>query len=132
MWGRTEYQTPSRFLAEIPENLLAGEVDAIKGRNRNEEPEDYFGRSFSYKPRTYVSSQPAWAKGIGVKVIKKKPEAKNAHGSFKAGDRVRSKEYGEGQITEITELAKDRRVLTVAFKGRTAKFIEAFAALEKI
>ena len=132
MWGRTEYQTPSRFLAEIPENLLAGEVDAIKGRNRNEEPEDYFGRSFSYKPRTYVSSQPAWAKGIGVKVIKKKPEAKNAHGSFKAGDRVRSREYGEGQITEITELAKDRRVLTVAFKGRTAKFIEAFAALEKI
>ena len=57
---------------------------------------------------------------------------KNADGTFKVGDRVRSKEYGEGEITEIKELSKDRRVLTVSFRGRTAKFIEAFAALEKI
>ena len=132
MWGRTEYQIPSRFLKEIPEKLLSGDVSSLKDRESNEEPEDYFGHSFAYKPRTYVSSQPAWAKGIGVKVIKKKPEAKNSSGSFHVGDKVRSKEYGEGEITDIKELAKDRRVLTVVFRNRTAKFIEAFAALEKI
>lgn len=132
MWGRTEYQTPSRFLGDIPPSMLSGDISALK-EEKKEEPEDYFGHSFGYKPRTYASNQPAWARGIGVNVVKKKkPEAKNAEGTFHAGDKVRSREYGEGEITDIKELAEGRRVLTVAFRGRTAKFIEAFAALEKI
>ncbi len=132
MWGRTEREIPSRFLAEIPENLLAGDASAINSRNRSTSPDDYMGRTFSYKPRTYVSNEPSWAGNLKVNVIKKKPQKKNADGTFKVGDRVRSREYGEGEITEIKELSKDRRVLTVSFRGRTAKFIEAFAALEKI
>ena len=56
----------------------------------------------------------------------------NRSGSFSVGDRVRSANYGEGTVTGIETRDNGNRVLTIQFKGRTAKFIEAFAALEKI
>ena len=45
---------------------------------------------------------------------------------------MRSSNYGEGVIRDIEEKANGNRVLVIDFHGRTAKFIEAYAALEKV
>ena len=50
---------------------------------------------------------------------------------FSVGDRVLSDSYGEGVINEIEDRG-DKRILIIRFKDRTAKFIEAFAKLQKL
>lgn len=116
MWSRIEYHTPSRFLREIPPALLSGEVSVLS--------RDRARKDTSEIKRT----------GFGAAIEEKKAveqPAKNQAGSFSVGDKVKG-EYGLGVITAISELpARDSRVLVVQFPGRTAKFIEKYAKLEK-
>ena len=51
--------------------------------------------------------------------------------TFSPGDRVRSVNYGIGTVRSI-EVKNGRRILQIDFNGRMAKFIEAYAALEKV
>ena len=134
MWGRTEYHIPSRFMGEIPESLLSGETAYMKGRPSSSAM-GYVGSSIT--PRRHyesVENKPSWASSISIKgktaPASERP-VRNEANTFSAGDRVRSSNYGEGIIRDI-ELKNGNRILVIDFKGRTAKFIEAFAALEKL
>ncbi len=134
MWGRTEYHIPSRFMGEIPESLLSGETAYMKGRPSSSTM-GYVGSSIT--PRRHyesVENKPSWASSISIKgktaPASERP-VRNEANTFSAGDRVRSSNYGEGIIRDI-ELKNGNRILVIDFKGRTAKFIEAFAALEKL
>ena len=131
MWGRGEYHSPSRFLQEIPRPLLAGDATYLSiGAHRAESPSSCIGSSFAPKRRTEVSSRPSWSEGI---VIRKKGEEKRKESfvTFSPGDRVRSVNYGIGTVRSI-EVKNGRRILQIDFNGRMAKFIEAYAALEKV
>ncbi len=135
MWGRNEYHMPSRFLREIPQSLLSGEKEAIIGR-RSQSAFSFTGSPIVRSSRSQsFENKPSWASGINIEKNNKKPAERtpvNRSGSFSVGDRVRSANYGEGTVTGIETRDNGNRVLTIQFKGRTAKFIEAFAALEKI
>ena len=131
MWGRGEYHSPSRFLQEIPRPLLAGDAAYLSiGAHRAESPSSCVGSSFAPKRRTEVSSRPSWSEGI---VIRKKGEEKRKESfvTFSPGDRVRSVNYGIGTVRSI-EVKNGRRILQIDFNDRMAKFIEAYAALEKV
>ncbi len=136
MWGRNEYHIPSRFLSEIPERMLSGDVAYTKGRP-SVQASGYVGSRIEHRSYSQsVENKPAWASGIAIRKggsseAPKRPEVNKAF-TFNAGDRVRSSNYGEGVIRDIEEKANGNRVLVIDFPGRTAKFIEAYAALEKV
>ncbi len=112
LWGMVDYQIPSRFLSEIPADLIATEVRE--------------------KPRTVIENRPQWSSLIPDKPKVRKVAPRNKDGYFSAGDAVRSKDFGRGIIEDIVEKSPGRRVLTVRFGKKTAKYIEAFADLERI
>ena len=136
MWGRNEYHIPSRFLSEIPERMLSGDVAYTKGRP-SIQASGYVGSRIEHRSYSQsVENKPAWASGIAIRKggssqAPKRPEVNKAF-TFNAGDRVQSSNYGEGVIRDIEEKANGNRVLVIDFPGRTAKFIEAYAALEKV
>ena len=84
----------------------------------------------SYRDIGLVACHKGFDEGVASIVPERK--AVNAAGSFSVGDRVRSANYGEGIIEAIENKENGNRVLTIKFPGRTARFIEAFAALEKL
>jgi DNA helicase-2/ATP-dependent DNA helicase PcrA len=73
-WGEREYQMPSRFLAEIPENLKAGTISGSRGG---------WGMAL---PRR---SEPERVSSVTV--------------SFRAGERVRHAKFGVGEVVEAGE-----------------------------
>lgn len=116
LWGRTEMQRPSRFLREIPQDMIAADLRS----------------SVSQRPYSSIVNTPSWASGISFekpKVQKVKP--RNEYGTFSVGDDVTNPEFGRGKVIEIDDKGEGRRVITVRFGKSTAKFIEAFAKLEK-
>ena len=131
MWGKAEYHMPSRFFSDIPSGLLEGEVMMLQPGNRRVSPVSFVGAEI--RPRrtvSYIDNKPSWSDGISFR--KKSEERKPTNTvKFSVGERVLSDSYGEGVINEIEDRG-DKRILIIRFKDRTAKFIEAFAKLQKL
>lgn len=126
--GETQYNKMSRFLKEIPMELLS--TGAVFTKNK-EEPEvkvsAYMQAKQAFKAKPFGGSAPysqSPAKSFG------KPSGKGL--DYKTGDRVRHIKFGEGTVTAIIEGGRDYEV-TVAFDtAGTKKMFAAFAKLEKI
>lgn len=126
--GETQYNKMSRFLKEIPMELLS--TGAVFTKDK-EEPEAkvsaYMQAKQAFKAKPFGGSVPysqSPAKSFG------KPSGKGL--DYKTGDRVRHIKFGEGTVTAIIEGGRDYEV-TVAFDtAGTKKMFAAFAKLEKI
>lgn len=126
--GETQYNKMSRFLKEIPMELLS--TGAVFTKDK-EEPEvkvsAYMQAKQAFKAKPFGGSAPysqAPARSFG------KPSGKGL--DYKTGDRVRHIKFGEGTVTAIIEGGRDYEV-TVAFDtAGTKKMFAAFAKLEKI
>lgn len=126
--GETQYNKMSRFLKEIPMELLS--TGAVFTKDK-EEPEvkvsAYMQAKQAFKAKPFGGSAPysqSLAKSFG------KPSGKGL--DYKTGDRVRHIKFGEGTVTAIIEGGRDYEV-TVAFDtAGTKKMFAAFAKLEKI
>lgn len=126
--GETQYNKMSRFLKEIPMELLS--TGAVFTKDK-EEPEvkvsAYMQAKQAFKAKPFGGSAPysqSPAKSFG------KPSGKGL--DYKTGDRVRHIKFGEGTVTAIIEGGRDYEV-TVAFDtAGTKKMFAAFAKLEKI
>ena len=126
--GETQYNKMSRFLKEIPMELLS--TGAVFTKDK-EEPEvkvsAYMQAKQAFKAKPFGGSTPysqSPAKSFG------KPSGKGL--DYKTGDRVRHIKFGEGTVTAIIEGGRDYEV-TVAFDtAGTKKMFAAYAKLEKI
>ena len=126
--GETQYNKMSRFLKEIPMELLS--TGAVFTKDK-EEPEvkvsAYMQAKQAFKAKPFGGSAPysqSPAKSFG------KPSGKGL--DYKTGDRVRHIKFGEGTVTAIIEGGRDYEV-TVAFDtAGTKKMFATFAKLEKI
>lgn len=126
--GETQYNKMSRFLKEIPMELLS--TGAVFTKDK-EEPEvkvsAYMQAKQAFKAKPFGGSTPysqSPAKSFG------KPSGKGL--DYKTGDRVRHIKFGEGTVTAIIEGGRDYEV-TVAFDtAGTKKMFAAFAKLVKI
>jgi DNA helicase-2/ATP-dependent DNA helicase PcrA len=127
---------PSRFLAEIPSELVEtvrGSMAEI-GEKRRYEPDpeysysaDEFLRRVRGKPELSVAApKPARAaSSFGRPAIKR-----GANADPMLGRKVRHPSYGVGTVVGVEGDEEDRRI-SVSFPGRgTKKFIERFAQLE--
>jgi DNA helicase II / ATP-dependent DNA helicase PcrA len=129
---------PSRFLAEIPSEL----VDTIRGslaeigETRRYEPDlEYSYSSEEFRRRARGAKAPATATGRRRQspAAFGRSAARNGGGANPfLGRKVRHPEYGVGTIVGVEGDDDDRR-LSVSFPGRgTKKFIERYAQLEHV
>ena len=126
--GETQYNKMSRFLKEIPMELLSTGAAFTKEK---EEPEvkvsAYMQAKQAFKAKPFGGSAPysqAPARSFG------KPSGKGL--DYGTGDRMRHIKFGEGTVTAIVEGGRDYEV-TVAFDtAGTKKMFAAFAKLVKI
>src|SRR6266851_2175702 len=126
---------PSRFLAEIPSELVEtvrGSMAEI-GSTRRYEPDP----EYSYSPEEFLrrvrgQSQPPSAprRSSSPNTISR-PAARRGADDPLLGQRVRHPSYGVGTIVGVEGDDEDRR-LSVSFPGRgTKKFVERYAQLEQ-
>ena len=120
LFGRTEYHPLSRFLQEIPRNLLK-----------------IYKRDAGMRPKQQVVQRPAQVKPTGnwyqptpIKSFTPNPNAKAA--SFKPGDHVSHKKFGTGTVVAVKETGDGQEVM-VAFAGAGVRsLLTKYAVLEKI
>lgn len=124
--GITQYNAPSRFLKEIPAELIE-----IPVKPQLSEVGDYIRKSeMRIKP---VFTKPNPYGGI----VKKSqtagiPSPKNVTLDYEVGDKVRAPKYGIGTVEKITPGGADFEV-TVSFKDKgVKKFMAGLSKLKKV
>ena len=116
--GQIQYNAPSRFLAELPPELLD---------NRFKKPQNDPIKHWSFSPaggmKRNIISNP-------YKSELSKPT--NVEIDFKVGDKVRAPKYGIGDVKDIKSAGADYEV-TVLFTGKGAKkFMAGLSKLKKV
>ena len=124
--GETQYNAVSRFVKEIPEELLEGgkAVKPVK-----EEPSGKYRHSTpgSAAPKPFIARATAFTD------LKKGSDIANAAvPDYGPGDRVNHMKFGAGTVLSVEKGARDYEV-TVDFDGfGTKKMFAAFAKLKKM
>ena len=125
---RLRASTPSRFLAEIPAELIEAASGSLAdpGQTRRYETDPDFSDSYSYRrPRT-----PYGKSSRHSTLLLARFAARQTSNDPLIGARVRHSKYGLGTIIEIEGEGEDRK-LTVSFQDYGAKkLIERYANLQ--
>jgi DNA helicase-2/ATP-dependent DNA helicase PcrA len=128
---------PSRFLAEIPSELVdtvRGSMAEIGEKRRYEPDPEYSYSSEEFARRVRGVQKPAAAaprKQAAASSFGRSPAKRGADADPMLGRKVRHPSYGVGTVVGVEGDDEDRRV-SVSFPGRgTKKFIERYAQLEQ-
>ena len=126
IYGRTEMSRPSRFLAEIPEQLVEHkEADFFSGTDLRAPSNIWSERSTRTERKRYMP--PPQHTAADGSVIR--PDASAA---FQAGDAVRHSKWGDGRIVAISGSGEDAE-LSIAFPGEgIKKFVQKYAPILKL
>ncbi|EME8081082.1 DNA helicase PcrA [Enterococcus faecium] len=115
LYGRTQYNRPSRFVEEIDQELLE-----IEGMRPTPKKTPVFA-----KKTVYSYKQPETA------VVPSKSATGGENNSWKPGDKVKHKKWGLGTVVRVSGTSKDLE-LDVAFPSQGVKrLLAAFAPIEK-
>ena len=124
--GETQYNKISRFLKEIPLELLETGPSTKKEKKEESEPvrvkTSFMQAKEAFKTKAFTAPKPVQQFGT----------PKGGKLPYGVGDRVKHIKFGEGTVTAITEGGRDYEV-TVDFDGPgTKKMFAAFARLQKV
>ncbi|HEM7113208.1 TPA: DNA helicase PcrA [Enterococcus faecium] len=115
LYGRTQYNRPSRFVEEIDQELLE-----IEGMRPTPKKTPVFAKKTAYSYK-----QPETA------VVPSKSATGGENNSWKPGDKVKHKKWGLGTVVRVSGASKDLE-LDVAFPSQGVKrLLAAFAPIEK-
>ncbi len=132
--GQTQYGAVSRFVKEIPSELLKGEI--YEPKNYRDEPmqESTYQKArkaFRSTPVSYGSRTPQYTPVTNQRSF----ESSNTTGaalSYQVGDRVRHMKFGDGEVKAIVAGGRDYEVTVDFDKAGTKKMFSSFAKLKKI
>ncbi len=120
--GETQYNKISRFLKEIPKELLANGITFEKEKEEPESSSAYQMANRSFKAKPYAQTMPVQQFG-----------SKSAGGlDYEVGDRVRHMKFGEGIVTQIVSGGRDFEVTVEFDTAGVKKMFAMFAKLQKI
>ncbi len=125
--GETQYGKVSRFVKEIPQKLLKGEIYESKSSDEPVSATNTFRKAkqaFRKAPTTYtpVSNQRSFATSNTAKTTL----------DYQVGDRVRHMKFGDGEVMAVIEGGRDYEVTVDFDKVGTKKMFASFAKLKKI
>lgn len=119
LYGRTQYNRPSRFLEEIDQELL--DIHGMRPTSNASQPSPLRANNATPKYQ-----QPTKA-GVSAKVA-----TGGETGGWKPGDKVKHKKWGPGTVVRVSGDAKDLE-LDIAFPSQGVKrVLAAFAPIEKV
>lgn len=130
--GETQYNKVSRFVKEIPRNLLTGAVrNASVTKTLSEAPVQSFRQANSkvnpiFSTRNTYETKPYQSASFSSNTTSK------ISLSYGNGDRVRHMKFGEGTVTQIVEGGRDYEVTVDFDKVGTKKMFASFAKLKKV
>ena len=159
IFGSTSYNSVSRFVTEIPEDLLEGYSELTSNMEESFEDSNYgwsYGTNYSGKVKTYrfdnVEEEKFAAKGISTNnsknventtgyafrtaesflnsLNKKKDDIDIS--KYKAGQRIYHKKFGEGTINYIEQEGEDAKVDITFDKAGHKRLMAKYAGLEII
>ena len=149
IFGSTSYNTISRFVSEIPEELLDGYGDINSLNDDNFEDSNYgwsYGNNYAGKNKTYVfennNLSTVSAKNVETNTsfsfrtaesfLKNlnKPKDDIDISKYKAGQRVYHKKFGEGIINSVEFEGEDAKVDITFDKVGHKRLMAKFAGLE--
>lgn len=117
LYGRTQFNPPSRFLKEIPEKLINEErSQAVENRDN---------------ASTFVKKKPQTLDTLTINIPARRPIVKN-EALFDAGDRVLHPTFGEGDVISVKRMGADWLYEVIFDKVGTKKLMASFAKLKKI
>ncbi|MBQ2676229.1 MAG: UvrD-helicase domain-containing protein [Clostridia bacterium] len=118
LFGTTGHNRPSRFISEIPGGCVIEDMPEI--------PRSTFGGTVpAYKPTSAVTQFKNMSKTVS------KPTQTVSSATYKSGDRVVHKTFGEGMVLNATEMGNDY-LLEIAFDvAGTKKIMANFAGIKK-
>ena len=111
--GETQYNKVSRFVHEIPRELVELGREQDLDRDAFVNPRKRYPNSFSFKPRQFTVT-------------------KAEHLNYGVGDTVRHSKFGVGEVTNITDGGKDYEVTVDFDRAGIKKMFASFAKLKKI
>ncbi len=128
--GETQYNRVSRFVKEIPSELLAG---TVAPERKNQEEEQNSRRAEFAKAKSAFLAKPM---ALQQQSAPARAFASASTGKitldYQVGDTVKHMKFGEGVVTQIVEGGRDYEV-TVDFQtAGVKKMFAAFAKLKKI
>lgn len=130
--GETQYNKVSRFVKEIPRNLLTGAVrNATATKTLSEAPVQSFRQANSkvnpiFSTRNTYETKPYQSAAFSSNATSK------ISLNYGNGDRVRHMKFGEGTVTQIVEGGRDYEVTVDFDKVGTKKMFASFAKLKKV
>lgn len=118
--GETQYNPPSRFVREIPQEVLdTGSNLFSSGKSVSAD---------SPQRKSYASKKPFTALTKGSQLTAQKSDSL----AYGVGDRVRHVKFGEGTVTDIKEGGRDFEVTVKFDTAGVRKMFAMFAKLLKI
>ncbi len=133
--GETQYNAISRFVREIPSELMDNTIPGTK--RASEVYQKVMPKALPRAEKSYQSAKPFIAKGIGdlnqlAGIQKGIQTAAPGVLEYTVGDRVKHVKYGAGTVKDILEEPRDYKV-TVEFDQAGQKIMYAsFAKLKKL
>ena len=156
IFGSTSYNQVSRFVKEIPEELLEGYAEVVERKSVDKEEFKDYGYRWSYGKgqtvKTFKMSEEdksAVAKTIGEQGTKSEYQYRTAESflnsikqnnqtndvdlsKYQVGQRVYHKKFGEGTITKLEQEGNDVKVDLEFDKDGHKRLMAKFAGLEII
>ena len=156
IFGSTSYNQVSRFVKEIPEELLEGYAEVVERKSVDKEEFKDYGYRWSYGKgqtvKTFKMSEEdksAVAKTIGEQGTKSEYQYRTAESflnsikqnnqtndvdlsKYQVGQRVYHKKFGEGTITKLEQEGNDVKVDLEFDKAGHKRLMAKFADLEII
>ncbi len=126
LWGDSQVQEPSRFLADIPTHLLTGTVDRhARRRDAYRRATTWNGDGSTRRPSRGSGPSIPLRRATASGSPRRKPR-------FQRRQSVQHPEYGVGTVIDSVAVQGDEEV-TVAFPGiGIKKFLASLAPLEKL
>ncbi|MCO1602262.1 DNA helicase PcrA [Desulfosporosinus nitroreducens] len=125
LYGKTQYNQPSRFLMEIPSELMT-DIDPLDPpKRRPVAPSKPAGRRNAVSDRTIPLGSGSWEKDFGSKVVIKGGEAHHI------GEKVEHATFGRGIIVSIKGEGNQAE-LTIVFDSGIKKLMAEYAKLTKL
>ena len=133
LYGSTTHNRPSRFLQDIPRELLEQHETMSSYRARSFSSS--YSPSYTYTPRSTFSVSPPTpirSSHLGGGISASQPVGKSVCSQWAIGDRVNHKAFGIGTIQAVQSMGNDT-LLTITFdKVGQKKVMATFAKLTKL
>ena len=130
--GETQYNKVSRFVKEVPRNLLTGAVrNPSVTKTLSEAPSQSFRQANSKVNPIFSTRNTYETKPYQSATFSSNATSKTSL-DYTNGDRVRHMKFGEGTVTQIVEGGRDYEVTVDFDKVGTKKMFASFAKLKKV